>query len=202
MNPSRGAPSSIAATARAPTSAHFSMSRAAFVHAAVTSRMNAGLRRRETRDPFDVAAARTALDRGRDRLECLFVIRERALAGALAGLDDPLVELAQALRGGLDARVGRDRRRAGTRLRAARSCCSPSASRMTKRCRCERSWSCAPDSPSARSRTRASRCSSSIVTANSNSNSNPSSTLIHHYVWPGPCESPSNDCRDGRHPTC
>src|SRR5947209_5682631 len=61
----------------------------------------------EIRDPLDVAATGAALERVCHHLERLLVAREGSLAGALAGLDDPLVELAKSLRRRLEPRVRR-----------------------------------------------------------------------------------------------
>src|SRR5947207_9470530 len=63
----------------------------------------------EVRDPLDVAVAGTALECVRHHLECLLVARERSLAGTLAGLDDPFVQLTQTLRRCLEACVRRAR---------------------------------------------------------------------------------------------
>src|SRR6185312_3579155 len=53
-------------------------------------------------DPVDVTGSRTALDRPCDCLQRLLVACQRRLARLFARLDDPLVELANSLRGRLE----------------------------------------------------------------------------------------------------
>jgi hypothetical protein len=52
---------------------------------------------REVRNPLYVTAPGSALERAGDRLQRLFVSRERGLARFLTRLDDPLVQLADTL---------------------------------------------------------------------------------------------------------
>ena len=64
------------------------------------------LSRGEVGDPVDIAGSGTALDGAGDCLQRLLIARQGGLARLLGRLDNPLVELANTLRGRLETGLG------------------------------------------------------------------------------------------------